>query len=141
MAKTIIKEIFIILLVTIAIGLVLAVIFYQFIPSNKIIPSEVTAYSAPEEVKEEISESANEELSETIAIYEITDSDLDLYKSTKSYNPGKVDPFSASSSSDTGGSENNTSGGETGGSSGATQNTDRNTTDNYYQASNIGGRY
>lgn len=140
MAKTIIKEIFIILLVTIAIGLVLAVIFYQFIPSNKIIPSEVTAYSAPEEVKEEILEAANQELSETSQVYEITDSDLDLYKSTKSYNPGKVDPFS-STSSDTSGNENSTPVEGTGGNSGTTQNTDKNTTDNYYQASNIGGRY
>ncbi len=141
MAKTIIKEIFIVLLVTIAIGLVLAVIFYQFMPSNRIIPSEVMAYSAPEEVKEEISEAANEELSESIQVYEITDSDLDVFKSTKSYNPGKVDPFSASSPNDTSSGGNNTSGQGNSGNTGSTGNTDRNTTDNYYQASNIGGRY
>ena len=141
MAKTVLKETFIVLLVTIAIGLILAIIFYQFVPSNKVIPIQVTAYSAPEEVQKEIEEAANEELTGTNEVYEITDSDLDLFKSTKSYNPGKVDPFSASSSSDTGSEGNSTAVEGPSGNSGTTQNTDRNTTDNYYQASNIGGRH
>ena len=50
MAKTILKEIFIIFLITLAVGLVLALIFYQYIPTNRIVPSKVTAYATPEEV-------------------------------------------------------------------------------------------
>ena len=134
MAKTIIKELFIILLVTVAIGLVLAVIFYQYMPSNRIIPSKVTAYKASEEVAKEIEEESKSELLEYNEIYEITDADLSRYKKIDSYRPGKVDPFQEVSSQP--GSSNSN---ETGNSSTATPEptVDKNTTDNFYTAANV----
>ena len=39
------KQIFIALLMIIAIALVLALIFYQYIPTNKMVPAKVQAYS------------------------------------------------------------------------------------------------
>ena len=93
MFKTIIKEVSIILLITVAVGLILALIFYQYLPSNKIIPSKITAYSTPEEVAKEIEEDSQDELTPENKIYTVTDADLSLYRSEKSYNPGKVDPF------------------------------------------------
>lgn len=132
MAKTIIKETFIIILTTVAIGLVLAVIFYQFLPTNKIVPSKVTAYSTPENVEKEIKDDYNGELESSTTTYTITDADLSLYKRTQSYNPGKSDPFAAYTEEPTGGDGNSI--GNTGNNN---QNINRNTTDNYYTAANI----
>lgn len=42
--KSIIKEIFIILLLCIAVCLIFGVIFYDYIPTNKVVPSTVEAY-------------------------------------------------------------------------------------------------
>lgn len=56
MAKSIFKEILIILLACVAIVLIMAVIFYNYIPTNKVIPAKVTAYQTPENVEAEIVE-------------------------------------------------------------------------------------
>ena len=134
MAKIIIKEMFITLLLTVAIGLVLAVIFYQYIPSNRIIPSKVTAYKASDEVAKEIQEKSESELLEYNEVFEITDTDLSRYKKIDSYRPGKVDPFQEVSSQP--GSSNSN---ETGDSGTATPEptVDKNTTDNFYTAANV----
>ena len=55
MLKSVIKEIFIILLLSIAILLILGILFYEYIPINKVVP-EKEAYTTPEEVKNEINE-------------------------------------------------------------------------------------
>lgn len=92
MLKSVIKEIFIILLLSIAILLILGILFYEYIPINKTIP-EKEAYVTPENVKKELDEEiANENQTENI-IYEITDSDLDLYKQSGSHTEGKANPF------------------------------------------------
>lgn len=140
MGKEIIKQTAIVILACIAILLALALILYRYIPSNKVVPSKVQAYAMPENIKAEIDEKTEEELREQSQIYEVTDSDLDMYKSVKSYNPGKSDPFANEvelTGNTTGASPVNASGGGT--SSGGSQNTtvDRNTTDNYYTAANI----
>lgn len=94
MVKSIIKETFIMLLLCIAIILILGILFYDYIPTNKVIPQK-EAYTTPENVRIEINEQITEVNSETIT-YEITDSDLNIYKQTSSYKPGKKDPFSLS---------------------------------------------
>ena len=50
MAKNIIKEIIIFLLLTLAIILILGVLLYKYVPSNKIIP-ETISYTTSENVK------------------------------------------------------------------------------------------
>ena len=55
MVKSIIKEIIIMLLLCVAILLILGVLFYDYIPSNKVVPSKI-AYSTPENIQEEIEE-------------------------------------------------------------------------------------
>lgn len=92
MIKTVFKEIFIMLLLCIAIILMLGILFYDYIPVNRIIPTK-EAYSTPEYVKVEINEQITE-MEKTEISYEITDSDLNIYKQTSSYKPGKKDPFS-----------------------------------------------
>lgn len=92
MAKSIIKEIIIMLLLCVAILLILGIMFYNYIPTNKVVPAKAT-YETPENVKEEINEEITE-LEKTEISYEITDSDLNIYKQSKSYKAGKKDPFS-----------------------------------------------
>ena len=92
MIKSIIKEVFIMLLLCIAILLILGILFYDYIPTNKVIP-EKEAYSTPNNVKEEINEQITE-IEKTVISYEITDSDLNIYKKSSDYKPGKPDPFS-----------------------------------------------
>lgn len=92
MIKSIVKETFIMLLLCIAIVLILGILFYDYIPTNKVIPNK-EAYSTPENVKIEINEQVTE-IEKTEVSYEITDSDLNIYKQTSSYKPGKKDPFS-----------------------------------------------
>lgn len=95
MIKSVIKEIIIMLLLCIAILLILGILFYDYIPSNKVIPIK-EAYSTPEEVKTEIEEEITE-LNKVEVSYEITDSNLDLYKESSSYRPGKSNPFALQS--------------------------------------------
>ena len=52
MAKSIIKELIIVLLLCLAIILVLGILLYEYVPVSKTIPNEVS-YTTPEEVKEE----------------------------------------------------------------------------------------
>ena len=106
MVKTIFKEIFIMLLLCIAIVLILGILFYDYIPTNRVIPTK-EAYITPENVRQEIDEQITE-IEKTEVSYEITDSDLNIYKQTSSYQPGKRDPFSLVTESAENTADNNT---------------------------------
>lgn len=101
MAKIIIKETGIVLLLLIAIALVLGIIFYDYIPNNKTLPTKVEAYSFPEDIKEELNESIDNLEQNIVRTYYIDSDDLSLYESTKEYNKGKVNPFAATASTTT----------------------------------------
>lgn len=133
MEKGVLRQVLITLLVLIALILVLAIIFYQFLPTNKIVPVKVTEYKTPESVSQEINDNTSEqEFSSVNELLEITDSDLSKYKSTKSYNPGKSDPFSEVEEDPTGAVDISSTG-----SKSSTSTEDKNTTDNYYKASGL----
>ena len=135
MVKTIIKEIFIMLLLCVAIVLVFGVIFYDYIPTNKAVPNKLEAYVTPENIQEEIDEEIME-MNKIEVSYEITESDLDLYKQTHSYTPGKRDPFSASTENITNtAGENNTGTGNNSGSTGT--NTDPNSTGSFFNETGL----
>lgn len=93
MAKNIIKEIIIMLLLCLAIILILGVILYEYVPSNKILPEEVS-YVTPQNIKEELKSTDSIEEDKVILTYEIDESDLANYQKIKDYKPGKVNPFS-----------------------------------------------
>ncbi len=114
MVKSVIREIIIMLLLCVAIVLILGILFYDYIPTNKIVPSK-EAYVTPSNVREEIEENITE-IKKTEISYEITGSDLNIYKQSQSYVPGKENPF-ALVSADTTNSVNTNSvgGGSTGG--------------------------
>ena len=90
--KPIIKEIFVIILLCLAICLIFCVIFYNYLPNNIVVPSNVEAYTTSSSIKNEINEEVAEYPKQNI-VFEITDSDLTLYKQSQSYDPGKANPF------------------------------------------------
>lgn len=127
MAKKVIKEIIIMLLLVLAIILILGVLLYEYVPSNKIIPDEV-AYTTPEAVQEELSKSENVDNDEVILTYSVDSTDLDNYERINTYVPGKPNPFSPYNETSTSGgdtTQNGSSNGSTnsGNSSGTTNNT------------------
>ena len=94
MAKSIIKELIIVLLLCLAIILVLGILLYEYVPMSKTIPNQV-AYTTPEEVKEELLTSDEIDESQIVMTYEVNSDDLNNYKRIQDYKPGKANPFSS----------------------------------------------
>ena len=127
MAKKVIKEIIIMLLLVLAIILILGVLLYEYVPSNKIIPDEV-AYTTPEAVQEELSKSENVDNDEVILTYSVDSTDLDNYERINTYVPGKPNPFSPYDETSTSGEDTTQSGSSNGStSSGSSTGTDNTT--------------
>ena len=103
-----IKEVIISLLVCLLVLVGLSFAFYNFIPTNKVVPEKIE-YKASEEIKQELGTEVNNNSENIIKTYEITANDLDQYQKNKDYNPGKKNPFAAVSQ----GSSDNTADGST----------------------------
>lgn len=127
MTKTVIREIIIALLICLAILLILAVALYNFIPANKVIP-ETIEYTPSKDVQLQLNSVVEDNSNDIIMTYEITAQDLENYKNTNDYKPGKTNPFaefteksddiisgevgtSSGNENSKGGSSNNNSGG------------------------------
>ena len=100
MVKTIIKEVIIVLLICIALVLVLSIVFYNFNPTNKVVPNKIS-YTTPEEIKAVIGE---QNVQDTIGegfnvIFRIDNADLEKYKKSDRYVPSKAHPFGEESPS------------------------------------------
>lgn len=94
MAKNIMKELIIILLLALAIILLLGVILYDYVPSNKIVPEKVS-YSPPEEIKQELENIIADSSYEEPQTYTIEAEDLSNYKKIQEYVPGRKNPFAS----------------------------------------------
>ena len=112
MGKVIFRETIIALLVSIAVLLILGVALYNYMPSNKVIP-ETVEYTPTKEIQEQLSSAVEDNSKEVIVTYEVTANDLDNYEKTNEYNPGKANPFAASSEPSTGGTTGGSTSGET----------------------------
>lgn len=130
MAKNIIKEIIIMLLLCLAIILVLGVLLYEYVPSNKIIPDEVS-YTTPENIKEELSKSDGVDDEQVILTYSIDATALNNYERINTYVAGKPNPFSSYDTSSNSG-ENT----QQNGSSNGTNNKNNGTSSNSSNSSN-----
>ena len=142
MAKSVIKELIIVLLLCLAIILVLGILFYEYIPLAKEVPEDVK-YSTSDTTEEQKTEirglTADEEYysGETDSI---NSDDLNNYRRTQDYVPGKANPFSSyetsaetptENGSSTGGSSSgSTSGGSS--SSNSTSNDDSSSSGGHY---------
>ena len=131
MAKNIIKEIIIILLLALAIILILGVLLYRYTEYNKVLP-EAVSYTTPENIKEELASSTNIEEQQPILTYEVTASDLKTYERTKEYVQGRRNPFAATEDT----TSQNATGGNTSGSSQGTGNTTGSSSSNNNSNSN-----
>lgn len=140
MVKNILKELIIILLLTLAIILLLGVLLYDYVPMNKVIPEKIT-YAASEEVKQ-ISTELNEKKEDIpITSYTVTSTDLKNYKKVNDYTAGRKNPFATvgttggttgtGSTTENKNSENTTTGNTTGSGTTNGGNTNENST-NYY---------
>lgn len=137
MAKSIFKEILIMLLVCIAIILIMAVIFYSSMPSNKVMPTKVTAYKTPENVQAEITEDTIGSYTTQEKEYTLENTDLSKYQVTQSYNPGKPDPFAEYSEAEVTQNTTEETSNNNNGNNNNTNDIDENVTDNYYTAENV----
>lgn len=106
-AKEIVKELIIFLLLLLAIILVLGVLLYEYVPSNKIIPEKVS-YTTPSEIKEELQTDNSVDNQEVVVTYKIDSTDLSNYKKIQEYDPGSKNPFASLSQQ-----ENTAEGGNT----------------------------
>jgi hypothetical protein len=117
MAKTI-KEIIIMLVVCLVTMLLLAIILYQYIPNRKVVP-EIAKYTVSDEVQDLLEDNIDTKKDDdnVILTYEVTSNDLNNYKNTNVYVPGKSNPFAKFSEQEEGevqGTENgDNSGNET----------------------------
>lgn len=98
MKKGIIKELIIILLLTVVIVLTLRMVIYDFIPDKSSIPSSIkyTKDSIVEKVLEEINIEKDSSINSNNSLlksYTIEESDLKEYVLKKEYKNGKIDPF------------------------------------------------
>ena len=100
MSKNIIKEIIMILLLTLAIILVLGVLLYKYVPANKIIPEKVS-YTTPEEVKTELETNVDEKDDELYVDYHIDSTQIKNYQKIQEYVPGRKNPFGSLESQET----------------------------------------
>lgn len=107
MIKKIIKETVMVVLLCIAIILILGLLFYKYIPTNKIVPNKV-AYKIPENVAGELQNEVDGTTFVNIT-YTLDPSAIKNSKKTNEYNPGKQNPFAKIETENTTGS-NNTSG-------------------------------
>lgn len=132
MAKTIIKELIIILLLCLAIILILGILMYEYVPIAKTIPNQVS-YTTPQDAKEELQAASEVSEDQIVMTYEVNSSDLNNYKRTQDYKPGKANPFSSyetgsSSNEENGNSSSGT--GNTGSSNTGSSNSNSNTSTN-----------
>ena len=119
MIKSVLKEIAIIILLTAAIVLLLGILFYDYMPTSKVIPAKAQEYAIDTEVKAELEKELNNSNSEEIVkTYLLDATDLAAYERTNEYNKGKQNPFSrvSSGSGGSGSSGSSTSDGASGGS-------------------------
>lgn len=116
MAKSIIKELIIVLLLCLAIIIILGILLYEYVPMAKTLPNQVS-YTTPQEAKEELAEASEVDESQVVMTYEVNSADLNNYKKVQKYKPGKANPFSSYEQSTAGtnttenGSSNNTENG------------------------------
>lgn len=137
MAKSIIKEIIIMLLICLAIILVLGILLYEYVPASKTMPNEVS-YTTPSDVKEELLSSADVDDSQIIVTYEVNQDDLNNYKKVQNYKPGKANPFDSGETTDSSNATNTTNGNSSTGNSN-NGNTGSSSTGNTSAGSQTGG--
>lgn len=146
--KSLVKELFIGILLLMVVVFTLGILFYDSMPNNKATPTSIT-YTADtavtttiQQISEEKANSTSNSSSSTdssglnigsvIASYSIGSTDLSTYAQRKTYESGKVDPFEDYKE------ETNTDGNTTGDNNNSTGNNSSNSNGNSSSNSNNG---
>lgn len=143
MAKKVIKEIIIVLLLCLAIILLLGLLLYDYVPMAKVVPEPVS-YVTPEEVQEELLSAGGVDESQIVMTYQIDSTDLNNYKRIQDYKPGKTNPFSSYETGTTGEnttSNNSNTGSSSSGGTTSSDNSSTTTNNNSDNTSTSGGTY
>ena len=86
----VIKEIIIMLLICLVLMLIFAILFYEYIPSRKVV-AEITTYQANDETQQLLSDTIDSQQdTRPIYTYEVTSSELKGFEKTNEYVPGKA---------------------------------------------------
>lgn len=88
----VIKEIIIMLLVSLITMLAFAIILYEYIPNRKVV-AEVSEYSTAPETETLLADNIDSNENEVVLTYEVSSKDLSTYQVTNEYVPGKANPF------------------------------------------------
>lgn len=106
--KSLVKELFIGVMLLMIVVFTLGIIFYDSMPNNKLAPTSITytadatVTSTIQQISEEKSKnnttsssntSSGNDFGSVIASYSIGSTDLSIYESRKNYESGKSDPF------------------------------------------------
>lgn len=118
MVKSVFKEIIIVLILMVILVLLLGILFYDYVPSSKTIPSKVQEYALEETVKQELDkELDNLNSEEIVKTYKLDAKDIEHYEKTNEYNKGKINPFAeyseGANNTNTSGNNNTTDGNNT----------------------------
>ena len=144
MAKSIIKEIIIVLLLCLAIMLILGILLYEYVPITKTLPNEVS-YTTPDNVKQELLSSSDVDDTQVIMTYEVNQEDLNNYRRVQDYVPGKANPFSSYESTDANNdnnsSNNNNNNSSSNNSNGGNSSSSSSTSNNNNDSSSSGGHF
>lgn len=108
--KSFFKEIFIMFLICIVLFIGLSIVFYDLIPTNKVIPANIK-YQFPSELSqivEEIDTPLSSTTEQTIVTYELTKEELNRAKKIN-YDSGKANPFAVYNEQQTDSSNNSNS--------------------------------
>ena len=128
MAKNVIKELIIILLLCLAIILILGVLLYEYAPMSKTVPNPV-AYTTPDGIEQELLDSEEEivgSFDTTNDSIGVESSELNNYTRIQDYKPGKANPFASYESSTSGENTTNGNSSSTAGSSTSNNNSSNN---------------
>lgn len=96
MTKAIAKEMIIVVILLVFISLLLAVILYDYMPINKVVPAKVVAYDISEDIKNELKDVNIGNTDNIIKTYTVEADDLNVYEKSKKYDKGKENPFAIS---------------------------------------------
>lgn len=122
MGKTVIKELIIMLLLSLVIILLLGILLYEYVPMTKTMPNPVS-YTTPENVRQELADTEDIDESQIIMTYEVDATDLSNYTSIQDYKPGKANPFSSYETTETNAMDTTTANSSTGESGTTTSST------------------
>lgn len=143
MAKGVIKELIIVLMLFLCIILILGILLYRYVPISKTLPNEV-AYVTPETVQKELLDTSDIDESQVVMTYEVNADDLKNYTRIQDYKPGKANPFSSyesSSSSTEGGSSNSNGSSGTSSSSSSSSSSNSSQSNSSEETSSSGGKF